>query len=81
MEIPRDMTGFARPGRPRQVASRGPAPAEAAGTPPTGPLPPPVPVTTQMLPLALLSQVRPQERPAGLVAQEGYGAALGIVRD
>ncbi|MBE9635742.1 hypothetical protein [Salipiger mangrovisoli] len=81
MEIPRDLAGFARPSRPRPAPGRAAAGGEPGAEAPPRPLPPPVPVTTQTLPLALLSQVTPRARPLGLVAAEGYGAALGIVRD
>ncbi|MCA0941003.1 hypothetical protein LCM08_05410 [Salipiger pacificus] len=81
MEIPRDTAGYARQSRPRQTPTRSPLGADPPGESLQRPLPPPVPVTTQSLPLSVLSQVTPRARPPGLVAKEGYGAALGIVRE
>ena len=80
MEIPRDSAGYARPNLPRQTSARA---ALSAGSPAAahGPLPPPIPVSAQVLPPSTLSEVRPRGRPAGLLAERGYGAALGIVRE
>ena len=81
MEIPRDIGGHARPNRPRHTPQRSTSAVAPSGESPGPVMPPPVPVTAQSLPLSVLSQVTPRARPAGLVAEEGYGAALGIVRD
>ncbi|SDG24847.1 hypothetical protein [Alloyangia pacifica] len=81
MEIPRDLGGHARPNRPRPAAQRNTVSTSPSGESSGPGMPPPVPVTAQSLPLSVLSQVTPRARPPGLVAEEGYGAALGIVRD
>ncbi len=80
MEIPRDSAGYARPNFPRKPSAPA-APSTGSAAAAHRPLPPPVPVSTQVLPLSMLSEVRPRGRPAGLLAERGYGAALGIVRE